>query len=208
MNGVFLDRDGVINELIYYEEAGIIDSPFTVEQFKLLPKAGQAIKLMKRSGFKVAVVSNQPGVAKCHFTEETLLRMTEKMERELANQDAFLDAVYYCLHHPQATNEFYKEYCGCRKPNPGLIIKAARDLDIDPSQSFMVGDSLTDIKAGQAVGCRTILLGKLKCEFCDLMDKEGVRPDFIAADILEAANLVLNGGDCLSNTAIGKSATT
>jgi D,D-heptose 1,7-bisphosphate phosphatase len=191
MKAVFLDRDGVINELIYHQEAGIIDSPFKVEQFRLLPGVAEAIRLLNQKGFLVLVVSNQPGVAKNHFTVETLRAMDEKMKRELGAQGAHLDGVYYCLHHPDGENAEYRANCPCRKPKPGLLHQAARDFGLDLGQCYMVGDNLTDIKAGRNAGTKTLLIGRMKCELCHLMDQEGVRPDAIVANLLEAVETIL-----------------
>jgi transaldolase len=198
VNAVFLDRDGVINELVYHEESGVIDSPFTLDQFRLLPYVGEAIKLLNQNDVKVIIVSNQPGIAKNHFTEAILEATTNKMEKELADLGASLDGVYYCLHHPEATNSKYLEICDCRKPKPGLILKAARELSVDLKHSYVVGDNLSDIKAGKAAQCRTILLGKLKCELCHLIESENVRPDHIATNLYEAAQIMLTNGAILT----------
>jgi len=187
---VFLDRDGVINELIYYPEQGIVDSPFTAGQFKLIPGVCEAINKFHALGFKVIVVSNQPGVAKGYLSEDTFEKIREKMKVKLAKQGSFVDGEYYCFHHPEAKVERLKVNCECRKPKPGLLLQAAKDMDIDLSQSWMIGDGLTDVKAGKSAGCKTILLGKMKCELCRLMDKMDAHPDFIAPNLLEAARLV------------------
>lgn len=194
MKAVFLDRDGVINELIYYPEQGIIDSPFTVEQFRLLPGVGEAIKKFREMDYKVVLVSNQPGIAKGHMSEETFDNIRQKMKEELAREGAFLDGEYYCFHHPEAKVERLKANCECRKPNIGLLLQAAQELDIDLSQSWMIGDSLTDVKAGKGAGVRTILLGRMKCELCLLMDNEDVRPDAIAPNLKEAVEVILKQG--------------
>jgi len=191
VKAVFLDRDGVINELVYYQEAGVIDSPFVVEQFKLRPHVGEAIKLLNQVGYKTIVVSNQPGVAKNHFTLDTLRQMDTKMAGELSAQGAFLDRVYYCPHHPNGNNGDFRRACSCRKPQPGLLLQAAKEFDLDLSQCYMVGDNLTDVKAGKNAGCRTLLVGKMKCELCHIMDEEGVKPDAIVGDLLEAAKTIL-----------------
>lgn len=183
---VFLDRDGVINELIYYSEHGIIDSPFTVEQFRLLHGASEAINKLHKLGFNVILVSNQPGIAKGYLTEETFASVKIKMRNDLAKEGAFLDGEYYCLHHPEARAERLKANCECRKPKPGLLHQAAKDMDIDLSESWMIGDGLTDVKAAKSAGCKTILLGRMKCEFCHLMDEMDAQPDAIAANLLEA----------------------
>ncbi len=189
---VFLDRDGVINELVYYEEQGIVDSPFTAAQLKLFPWVGGAIRKLAAGGFKVIIVSNQPGIAKGHLSREAFAEIRDKTREELAGQGAFVDGEYYCFHHPEAAVAELKADCECRKPKPGLLLQAAGEHDIDLSQSWMVGDNLTDIKAGKSAGCRTVLLGKMKCHLCRLMDEEDARPDDIAPNLLEAASIVLN----------------
>jgi len=188
---VFLDRDGVINELIYYPEHGIVDSPFSPNQFILLPKVAKTIVKFHELGFKVVVVSNQPSVAKGYLSKETFTKIRGKMNSELAKQEAFLDGEYYCFHHPEAKVKRLKANCKCRKPEPGLLIKAAKELDIDLSLSWMIGDGLTDIIAGKSAGCRTILLGRMKCELCSLMDELHARPDFVSKTLIEAVKLIV-----------------
>jgi len=199
MKAVFVDRDGVINELVYHQEQGIIDSPFTVEQFRLLLGVGEAIKKLHEMDYKVVVVSNQPNIAKGHMSEEIFDKIRKKMGDELAKEGAYLDGEYYCFHHPEAKVETLKANCECRKPKPGLLLQAAQDMDIDVSQSWMIGDNLADIKAGKGAGVRTILLGKMKCELCRLMDEEDARPDTIATNLKEAAQFILNEGDRSGN---------
>ena len=189
---VFLDRDGVINELVYFEEPGIIDSPFTVEQLRLFPWAGEAIKKLTEAGYKVIIVSNQPGIAKGHLSRETFEKIRQKMKEELVKNGAPVDGEYYCFHHPDAITESLRANCECRKPKPGLILQAAKDENIDLSQSWVIGDGLTDVKAGKSAGCKTILLGRMKCELCRLMDEDDARPDAIASNLLEAVSIVLN----------------
>ncbi len=190
MKAVFLDRDGVINELIYYREQGIIDSPFTVKQFRLLPGVGEAIKKFRETDYKVVLVSNQPGLAKGHMSRKTEDKIREKMKEELAKDGAFLDGEYYCFHHPEAKIEKLKANCECRKPKPGLLLQAAKEMDIDLAHSWMIGDGLTDVRAGKEAGCRTILIGRMKCELCHLMDEENARPDAVCSNLLEAAKLI------------------
>lgn len=190
MKAMFLDRDGVINELIYYSEHGVIDSPFTPEQFRLLPGVCEAIKKFHKMGFKVILASNQPGIAKGYFSDKTFEEIRRKMEKELAKEGAFLDREYYCFHHPEAKVNRLKSDCKCRKPEPGLLLKAAEDMNINLSQSWMIGDGLTDVRAGKSAGCKTILLGRMKCELCHLMDEQDARPDAIASNLLQAAQKV------------------
>ena len=189
---VFLDRDGVINEVIYYKEMGIIDSPFTVEQFKLLPKVAEAINIFHDFGFRVIVVSNQPGMAKDHFSIDVFEKIREKMNTELKKDDAEVDAEYYCFHHPYATVKKYKKICNCRKPKPGMLQKAAEEHNIDLSKSWMIGDGITDIAAGQTAGCKTILLGRMKCDLCKIMEDEKVKPDYIKPNLYKASLIIKN----------------
>ncbi|MBN2097982.1 MAG: HAD family hydrolase [Dehalococcoidia bacterium] len=188
---VFLDRDGVVNRLIYHQESGIIDSPFVVSQFQLLPGVGEAISRLNTLGYKVIVVTNQPGIAKNHFSLDTLQRMHRLMQDELKASRAVLDGIYYCPHHPEGENPAYRMVCQCRKPAPGLLMRAAQDFHLNLAECYLVGDSLTDIQAGQRAGCRTVLLGKMKCEVCNLMDEQRVKPDAIAGSLAEAVTLIL-----------------
>lgn len=187
---VFLDRDGVINEVIYHKEMGIIDSPFTVEQFKLLPKVAEAINIFHDLGFRVIVVSNQPGMAKYHFSIDVFEKIREKMNAELKKDDAEVDAEYYCFHHPYATVKKYKKICNCRKPKPGMLQKGAEEHNIDLSKSWMIGDGITDIAAGQTAGCKTILIGRMKCDLCKIMEDEKVKPDYIKPNLYKASLII------------------
>jgi D,D-heptose 1,7-bisphosphate phosphatase len=187
---VFLDRDGVINALVYHSEHGIIDSPFTVEQFGLLPRAAEAVRKLRKMGYRTVLVSNQPGIAKGHLTGEVFEKIRDKMESELAREGAFLDAQYYCFHHPEAVIENMRVPCGCRKPAPGLLLKAAGEMKIDLAHSWMIGDGITDIQAGKSAGTRTILIGKMKCEFCHRFSEDNCGPEAVCADLLEAAGVI------------------
>ena len=187
---VFLDRDGVINEVIFHKEMGIVDSPSTVEQFKILQGVGRAINKFHELGFKVIIVSNQPGMAKDHYNIDVFEKIQEKMKTELEKDGAKLDAEYYCLHHPEAKIEKYHVICDCRKPKPGLILQAAKENDIELSESWMIGDGINDLQAGQATGCRTILIGRRKCDVCRIMEDEGVKPDFISPNLYKASLII------------------
>lgn len=191
MRAVFLDRDGVVNELVYHEDHGIIDSPFTVAQFRLLPGVIEAVRQLRDADYTVVLVSNQPGIAKGHMSREVFDRIKEKMKEELAEGGACLDGEYYCLHHPEAVVAELRTDCECRKPKPGLLLQAARDFDIDLSRSWMIGDGLTDVLAGKAAGCQTTLLGRMKCDVCRMMDDLDARPDGIATHLAEAVRIIV-----------------
>jgi len=187
---VFLDRDGVINEIVYHKEMGILDSPANSSEIKLLPDVGKAINKFKNLGFKVIIISNQPGIAKDKFTMDAFGKMKKKIRDELKKQKASVDAEYYCLHHPEGKNLDYKVDCDCRKPKPGMILQAAKEHDIDLANSWMIGDGVTDIQAGQAAGCKTILIGRMKCEVCELLDIKGAEPNFIAPNLFKASLII------------------
>lgn len=169
---VFLDRDGTICVLVEY-----MDDP---DQVQLLPGAGEAIKRFKELGFLVVMITNQSALARGYFTEEVLDAIHERLARELDREGAKIDAIYFCPHHPD-------DKCQCRKPKPGLILNAAKELNIDLSSSFMVGDKLDDVKAGKSAGTMGILLltgygaGELA-----LREKWDAQPDHIADNLLGA----------------------
>jgi D-glycero-D-manno-heptose 1,7-bisphosphate phosphatase len=191
---VFLDRDGVLNPLVYHQEPGIIDSPFTEAQFSLLPRAAEAIKKLRDMGYRTVLVSNQPGIAKGHLTEAVFERIRAKMESELARHGARLDAQYYCFHHPEAVIESMRVACKCRKPGPGMLLRAAEEMQLDLTRSWMIGDGVTDIQAGKSAGTRTILIGKMKCELCHHFSEQNAAPEAVCADLLEAVGVIEREG--------------
>jgi D,D-heptose 1,7-bisphosphate phosphatase len=188
---IFLDRDGVINAMVYHSEFGIIDSPSRPDEFRLLPNTARAVKLINDLGFLAIVISNQPGIAKGKYTVDLLEATTEKMHLELATERANLDDVYYCLHHPDAQLDSYKKICECRKPQPGLLLQAAAEWDINLPESYFVGDGITDIVAGQRAGCRTFLVSSRKCYQCDELARQHVSPDYIGKDLFDAVNAIM-----------------
>jgi D,D-heptose 1,7-bisphosphate phosphatase len=179
---VFLDRDGTI-----VEDIGYMNSP---EQIKFIPGAVEAIKMLNEAGYKVVVISNQAGVARGLITEDMLQTIDKTLHKWILNGGAHLDGMYYCPHHPEHGVYPYKQVCECRKPHPGLIKRAHRELDIDLSQSFMIGDKSSDIEAGKRAGTKTVfvLSGRGKEEQKKLKGK----PDHIAQDLKQAVGWVLN----------------
>ncbi|MCE5262690.1 MAG: HAD family hydrolase [Deltaproteobacteria bacterium] len=147
---VFLDRDGTINE-----ECGYIDR---IEALRLIPGAAAAIRQINESGLKVVVVTNQSGVARGLFDEAFVGRANARLSEMLAAEGALIDAFYYCPHHPTEGKGRYLQTCTCRKPAPGMLLKAAAELGIDRRRSYLVGDTLKDIEAGTRAGVRGILV--------------------------------------------------
>lgn len=185
-SAVFLDRDGVINSYVYDAEFGTVDSPSNPDSFKLIPGVGEAIAEFNRRGALVVVVSNQPGIAKGKFKAELLAETTEKMHAEIGRSGGRVDAVYYCLHHPESILSEFRLRCDCRKPRPGLLLQAAREMNIDLSRTYMVGDGITDIEAGRAAGTMTIFVGQSKPYIMEAFELHGVKPDLIVPNLAEA----------------------
>lgn len=151
---VFLDRDGTINKYVGFLR--------NINDFELIDGVAEAIKKINASGYLAIVVTNQPVIARGEVAFQELEEIHNKMETELGLQGAYLDAIYYCPHHPHKGYEGeipeLKIECDCRKPKPGMLLKAAGDYNIDLSQSYMIGDGENDIKAGLAAGCKTVLI--------------------------------------------------
>lgn len=152
---IFLDRDGTINKYV-----GFLRS---VDDFELLNGVSEAIRKINASGYLAIVVTNQPVIARGEVSLEELEVIHNKMETLLGNDGAYLDAIYYCPHHPDKGYEGerveYKIDCECRKPKPGMLLQAAKDFNIDLASSYMIGDSKNDILAGKNAGCKTVYIG-------------------------------------------------
>nr|WP_294682089.1 D-glycero-beta-D-manno-heptose 1,7-bisphosphate 7-phosphatase [uncultured Anaerotignum sp.] len=153
---IFLDRDGTINKYVGFLR--------NIDDFELIDGVAQAIKKINASGYLAIVVTNQPVIARGEVTVPQLQEIHNKMETLLGLEGAYLDAIYYCPHHPHKGYEGeipeLKIDCDCRKPKPGMLLKAAEDFNIDLGQSYMVGDGENDVKAGIAAGCKSILINE------------------------------------------------
>jgi len=162
---IFLDRDGTINRYV-----GFLTTP---EDFELLPGVAEAIRKINKSGYLCIVVSNQPVIARGECTFEELQVIHDKMETLLGKEGVFVDAIYYCPHHPdkgfEGERPEYKIDCACRKPKPGLLLQAAKDWNIDLSQSYMIGDSERDVEAGKNAGCKQAIL--IEQDSCQALSK-------------------------------------
>lgn len=168
------------------DEHGLADSPRGPDQFALLPGVGPAVCTLNELGILAVVVSNQPGVAKRKMSTRQLGDTTKRMVEDLLEAGARLDAVYYCLHHPDALRPSLRAVCDCRKPKPGLLLRAAQELHIDLRESYMVGDRAVDIAAGRQAGCSTILVGTSSERARGPED----RPDYTAPDLAAAVRLI------------------
>ncbi len=179
---VFLDRDGVIVETK--------DFITKTDEIKIFSYAPEAIKRFNRLGYKVIVVTNQSAVARALCTEEEIKTINNEIIRVLKNEGAIIDAVYYCPHHPEKQyggNLKYRIECDCRKPKTGMFERAKKDFNLDFSTSFVVGDQTIDVKAGESIGCRTLLV---ETGYGGQDKKIDIKPDFVCKDLLDASKYI------------------
>jgi D-glycero-D-manno-heptose 1,7-bisphosphate phosphatase len=181
--GVFLDRDGTINEEVDY-----LTSP---NDLRLIPGSTDAIREAKNAGFKVFITTNQSGVARGFITEEQLTRIHKTLIEKLQEDNAHLDAIYYCPHHPEIGEAPYRKDCECRKPNTGMLIRAAKEFNLDLTKSFVVGDMMIDVQTGNNAGAISILVltgyGQKELELCR---HNNVHIDYVAKDLLDAIQYI------------------
>ncbi len=181
---VFLDRDGVITqEPPHYAHR--------IDQLKLIPKSAEAIRLLNENGFKVVVVSNQSGLGRGYYQEKDVEIYNGAIKKELGKRDAYIDAIYYCPHHSEAKIEAYRMDCDCRKPEPGMLKRAEKNLNLDLKRSFLVGDKISDIEAGYRAGCQTILV--LTGYGSDELQKNAninIKPNYISKDLHTATQII------------------
>ncbi|MGV1098635.1 D-glycero-beta-D-manno-heptose 1,7-bisphosphate 7-phosphatase [Thiovibrio sp. JS02] len=182
---VFLDRDGTINE-----QMGYINH---ISRFVLLPGAAEAIRRLNGQGIPVVVVTNQSGLARGYFPESLLAEVHEKMRVQLAAAGAHLDGIYVCPHHPEAKEERFRAACDCRKPKPGLFLRAAAELDLDLARSYLVGDRWSDLKAAAAVRAKGVLVltGYGRGDYEYIGPGQAVQPSFVAEDLPAAVTWIL-----------------
>jgi len=185
---IFIDRDGTVNE-----EVGYLNH---IDRFKLLPRTTDAVRLINRSLFKAVLITNQAGVAKGYFPEELVIKIHEKLKALLEEEGSHLDGIYYCPHHPEGVVEKYRIRCSCRKPEPGLLLKAASDLDIALARSYLIGDKISDVQMARSVGAKGILVltgyGRGEVENFSKEWGDAEKPDYIAEDLFDAVEWILD----------------
>jgi D-glycero-D-manno-heptose 1,7-bisphosphate phosphatase len=181
---VFMDRDGTISE-----EIGYVNHP---SRYRVFSYAAEALRLLNEAGWLAILVTNQAGVARGYFREEMIGSVHNILRAELERGGARLDAIYYCAHHPSVGQPPYRVECECRKPRPGLIRRAAEELDIDLTRSWMVGDRYSDIELARNAGVRgaLVLSGYGRGEWEFQRDSWSTEPDIIAEDLLEAVKRI------------------
>jgi D-glycero-D-manno-heptose 1,7-bisphosphate phosphatase len=176
---IFLDRDGTL-----IRDVGYLSSE---EQIEVLPHVPQALRLLKEKGFKLVVVTNQSAVARGWLTEEKLARIHEALVERLAQNGIHLAGIYYCPHHPTEGVVPYNISCSCRKPDVGLVERAARELRLDPARSYVIGDQVADMELARRIGAKGIWIGGERPT-----GREPVRSYFVARDLKEAARWIVD----------------
>jgi len=181
----FIDRDGTISE-----EVGYVNH---ISRFRLFPWASESIRNLNQHGLRTIVVSNQAGVARGYFSEDLVVEIHSKLNQDMQKDGAHLDAVYYCPHHPSAGKLPYRKVCGCRKPKPGMLLRATEEFGVDIQQSFVIGDRYSDIELADHSGARSIfvLSGYGRGEYEYQRNNWTVQPDWVVENLLEASHLIL-----------------
>jgi D-glycero-D-manno-heptose 1,7-bisphosphate phosphatase len=180
---VFLDRDGTL-----IEEAGYLDR---LERLVFYPYSVDAVRLLNRADLAVVIITNQAGVARGIFLEAFVGEAHRHVMKTLQQGGARVDGFYYCPHHPEASVEQYRQSCDCRKPQPGMLRRAAEELKLDLARSFVVGDRWHDLQAGEAVGARGILVRTGYGRTEEAAPKARVAPAAIVDNLIEAASWIL-----------------
>lgn len=180
---VFLDRDGTL-----IEERGYLDR---LDLLALYPFAADALRLLHRAGYATVVITNQSAIGRGIIDESFLAQVHGEIDARLARGNARIDRYYYCPHHPEAEVERFRATCRCRKPGPGMIEQACRELDLDPARSFMVGDRWLDVRAGRAAGTGGILVRTGHGGHEEQHAPAGVQADAILNNLMEAVGWIL-----------------
>jgi D-glycero-D-manno-heptose 1,7-bisphosphate phosphatase len=186
---IFLDRDGTINH-----DPGFVHR---VEDLQLLAGAAEGLRRLAQAGYRLVIVTNQSGVARGYFEEDQMHAFNAALVECLKEQGVTIDAVYSCPFHAEATVAAYRQDSPLRKPNPGMLLQAAAERGLDLSASWAMGDKRSDVAAGRAAGCRTILL-RPGAGVRD-SDASAIEPDFVANDLIAAAEIVERGAKSSPN---------
>lgn len=185
---VFLDRDGVINELVYNIERNESEPPHNIEDIKIIEGVTGALKKLLESNFRLFIVSNQPDFAKGKTSLENLVKVGEKIRNIMEDQKIIFTEYNYCYHHPDGVIKEYSGECDCRKPKPFFILNAIKKYNLDKNRSWMAGDRDTDIQCGKNSGLKTILIENAGSENYRLNSD----PDFRVKNLTQAADIILD----------------
>jgi len=185
-SAVFIDRDGTL-----IVEVGYLSNP---DQLELFESSAESVKKLNDAGILSILVTNQSGVARGYFGEDTVNLLNQKLSDVLKENDAYLDAVYYCPHHKNGIIEKYKKDCDCRKPKPGLINQAIADFkNINLEKSYVIGDKACDIELAKNAGCKGILLKTgYGTQVLEESNQNYIKPDYVAENMIDAVNWLLD----------------
>ena len=178
--GIFMDRDGTVSEEVgYMYHAGL---------YKPFPWTGEAVRKINQSGYKAVLITNQAGVGRGYFPESMVHEVHDVLSAELDRWSAHLDGIYYCPHSPETQ-------CDCRKPKPGMILRASEEMNIELAESYMIGDRFVDVLAAHGAGVKSVLLrsGDGMIELEKHGNSSPLQPHFIADNLLHAVEAILNG---------------
>ncbi|MCX6705198.1 MAG: HAD family hydrolase [Candidatus Woesebacteria bacterium] len=185
---LFLDRDGVINKMVKYDNGW--DSPQNPNGVKLVNGTEKIISWANKNNILVVEISNQPGVAKGKMTQTMSDDVEKQIHLLLKKRGAVIDKVYFCPHHPEAVIPEFKKVCNCRKPKPGLLLRATKELKIDLTKSIMLGDKAGDVEAGKKAGCKTIIFIHNEDAKNKVDESKKVKADYKISKISDAINLI------------------
>ena len=181
----------MINEIVFNEDTELLDSPMSVSEFKLIPGAAEAVKILKEEGYLIFIITNQPAAAKGKTSLGKLFDINKKLTELIPE----IDDVFMCPHHtegdPKRGDISLIKICDCRKPESGLIEEACSKYAVDRSASFMAGDSFTDVQCGRKAGIQTVFIGSYKCDICTKLEYD--KPDHIFKSLMEAATAIKKG---------------
>lgn len=188
---VFIDRDGTISE-----EVGYVNHP---SRFRLFSYASEAIRILNNNGWLAILITNQAGVARGYFSEDVIIKVHEQLKDDLEN--AQLDAIYYCAHHPSVGEPPYRYDCDCRKPKTGLIDRAGKDFEIDRGASWMIGDRYGDVELARNAGLHSafVLSGYGRGEWEYQRETWKHQPEIVCETLLEAVKMIINTGSPTNN---------
>ncbi|MFA4935796.1 MAG: HAD-IIIA family hydrolase [Candidatus Methanoperedens sp.] len=191
VEAVFLDRDGVLNELVLNPATGEYEPPHRIEDMKLFPFVIECLEKLRKAGYDLFLVSNQPDYAKGKTTLEALEKVHKKFHQLLTLRGIHFRKYYYCYHHPQGIIPEYSYECMCRKPKPFFLFKAEEEHNVELGNSWMIGDRDTDIECGKAGGTKTILIE----EPLSVNKRGNSMPDYKVKDIREAVEIIIRKTD-------------
>jgi D-glycero-D-manno-heptose 1,7-bisphosphate phosphatase len=182
---IFMDRDGTV-----CEEVGYVNH---VDRLRLITGSAEAVRKVNRAGFQAVLVTNQAGVARGYMSEDLVGETHDRLRELLAGEDARLDGIYYCPHHPDVGPSRYRKACDCRKPKAGMLLQAREEMGIDLEASYVIGDSIKDVETARRVGATAVLVlsGYGRGQLEHQSDAWTVRPDHVAEDLLEAVSWIL-----------------